>query len=50
LEVALKKCHPTNIQYLKKELEDLKSGKGESLFETILHITREHEHIKLILE
>lgn len=50
MEEALKNSHPTNIQSLKKELEDLKSGKGESLFETILHITREHDHIKLILE
>jgi RNAse (barnase) inhibitor barstar len=49
LEEVLEICHPSNISHVKEDIEKLKSGRGESLFETILDITRGHEHIKLLL-
>ena len=46
LEQVLQNCHPTNREDVKKELELAKNGKGEMLFELIVEIIKEHEHIK----
>jgi RNAse (barnase) inhibitor barstar len=50
LENNLKHCHPTNIPYVKKELEDMKNDKGKTLFERIIEITKTHQHIELEME
>jgi RNAse (barnase) inhibitor barstar len=46
----LTKCHPSNRSSVKKTLEEMKHGNGEILFDTIISITRGHEHIKLVLK
>jgi RNAse (barnase) inhibitor barstar len=49
-EEKLKKCHPTNISSVAKDLELAKDGKGQMLFDIIVDITREHENIELKLD
>ena len=50
IEEKLKRCHPTNIPSVEKDLELAKEGKGETLFDVIVDIAREHENIELKLE
>lgn len=45
----LKRCHPTNISRLKKDLEDIQNNKGKTLFDRIVEITQMHEHVELEL-
>ena len=49
IEKKLKTCHPTNIEFIKKDLEDAKNGIGETLFELIIGIIKEHKQIELKL-
>jgi RNAse (barnase) inhibitor barstar len=46
---VLSGCHPTNINSVKKLLNDAKQEKGETLFDIIVGIIKSHEHIELIL-
>lgn len=46
----LEKCHPSNRSSVKKAIEEMKYGNGEILFDTIVGITRGHEHVKLVLK
>jgi RNAse (barnase) inhibitor barstar len=46
----MENCHPSNRSSVKKALEEMKYGNGVILFDTIVGITREHEHIKLVLK
>ena len=34
----LKKCHPTNIEYIKNKIKDAKLNKGETLMDIIIEI------------
>ena len=49
IENKLKTCHPTNIEFVKKDLEDAKNGTGETLWELIIGIIKEHNQIELKL-
>lgn len=49
IESKLKACYPTNIEFVKKDLEDAKNGIGETLFELIIKIIKEHKQIELKL-
>jgi RNAse (barnase) inhibitor barstar len=50
IEKKLKTCHPTNISFVKNDLEEAKKGSGKTLFEIIIDIIHEHKHIELKLE
>ncbi|MCB9325613.1 MAG: barstar family protein [Lewinellaceae bacterium] len=43
----LRKCHPSNKREVKNELEMAMNGKGETLFEMIVEIIKDHQHITL---
>ena len=49
IEDKLKVCHPTNIEFVKKDLENAKNGIGKTLFELIVEIIKEHKQIELKL-
>ncbi len=51
VEAKLLSCHPANVPYVQQDLEDLKAGKGQMLFDIILGIIRspEHDHITFTL-
>ncbi len=48
--IEKKIVHPTRLEGAKKEIELLKNGKGETLFETIVDLIVSHNNIKLILD
>lgn len=48
-EEILTKCHPTNIENVRAWLEDAKHERGDTLFDIIIEIIKEHEQIELIL-
>jgi len=50
LEKKLDTCHPTNISFVKNDLQEAKKGNGKTLFEIIVDIIHEHAHIELKLE
>ena len=50
LQEKLKRCHPTNIRSVEEDLENVRDGKGEMLFDIIVNITRGHGHIELELQ
>jgi RNAse (barnase) inhibitor barstar len=50
LNEKLKRCHPSNASFVKKELQDAKAGKGKMVFDILLDIIKEHDHIQLQLE
>lgn len=41
---VLNGCHPTNAEYVKKEIEEAKQNKGQTLFEIIIGIVTDNEH------
>ncbi len=45
----LKTCHPSNIEFVKSDLELAKQHAGETLFELIIAIIKNHNHIELEL-
>lgn len=49
LEHKLAKCHPSNKDAVKAELELAKQGKGETLFDKIVDLMKNKEHVTLIL-
>ena len=46
----MERCHPSNRASVKQALVEMQHGNGEILFDTIVNITREHEHVKLVLK
>lgn len=46
-EKVLESCHPSNRKKVAEELELARVGKGDMLFEILIGIIKEHEHIKL---
>lgn len=46
-EAKLKKCHPSNKESVQKDLQDAQENKGETLFQIIIKIISNHEHIEL---
>jgi RNAse (barnase) inhibitor barstar len=49
LQFKLGTCHPLNVGFVKEDLEKAEKKEGETLFEIILGIIREHEHVELVL-
>lgn len=49
-EKMLRKCHPTNIDKTKKLLEDSKRGEGDTFFDIVIEIIKNHDHIELIFD
>ncbi len=51
-EAMLATCHPSNIPHVQQQLDELKSGRGQVLFEIILEIIRnpEHDHVTFTLQ
>ena len=43
-------CHPTNISSVKLSLDKAKKKTGDTLFDILVRIIREHEHIELVLK
>ncbi|MEZ5043285.1 MAG: barstar family protein [Saprospiraceae bacterium] len=50
LQDKLGKCHPTAKREVRQELELAKNGTGKTLFEIIVEIIKEHNHIKFIMK
>jgi RNAse (barnase) inhibitor barstar len=50
LERKLKQCHPSSIPSVKEELARANKDEGQTLFDIIIEIAKEHEHINLTLE
>lgn len=48
-ENMLKTCHPTNINYVQALLESSQKEEGETLFDILVGIIKEHDDIELIL-
>ncbi len=49
LEKMLTTCHPDNIPHVEETIAHAKNGEGSTLFDDIVEITRDHEHIEFIL-
>ena len=49
LSSKLKTCHPSNIESIKSDLELAKQHAGETLFELIIVIIKDHNYIELEL-
>ncbi|MBK9183979.1 MAG: barstar family protein [Ignavibacteria bacterium] len=49
LQAKLTTCHPTAIDSLKADLELARQNQGKTLFERIVEIMKEHEHIDVTL-
>lgn len=49
-EGQLKRCHPSNISYVKKDLQEAKEGRGMTLYDIITDLIRKHDHVELRLE
>jgi len=50
LKEKLERCHPSNRAHVQDELRAVNSGKGLFLFDTLVGIIQQHEHITLRLE
>ncbi len=50
LEHILKRCHSTNIEHVKKEIEAVKENRGLLLFDRILGLFADKPYIELRLE
>lgn len=48
-EEMLKRCHPTNKDRVNNLLKDSINGNGDTLFDIIIEIIKDHEQIQLIL-
>ncbi len=49
LESKLESCRPSNIESVKSDLESAKNHEGQTLFDILIEIINEHEHIRLEL-
>lgn len=52
LEERVRKCHPSNVEVMKKRLELARHNRGETLFDMLVEIItdEDHEDIELRLE
>ena len=50
LERKLKQCHPSNIPSVKDELIKANNREGQTLFDIIIEIIKDHKHINLTLK
>ena len=50
LSAKLTTCHPSNIESVKRDLAQAESHAGETLFEIIVGIIKNHGHIELSLQ
>jgi RNAse (barnase) inhibitor barstar len=50
LERKLKQCHPSNIPSIKEELIKANNRQGQTLFDIIIEIIKDHKHINLTLK
>ena len=49
VESKLLTCHESNIEYVKSDLELARNHKGQTLFDILIEIIKEQEHIRLEL-
>ncbi len=49
-KIKLKRCHPTNRTLVLEELRNAQDHKGETIFDILVNIVYEHEHIEFHLE
>lgn len=50
LEVKLRTCHPSNVPHVEQDLEEARSGRGDTLFKIIVEIIKGHDHVALVLQ
>jgi hypothetical protein len=50
LEGRVHKCHPSNVPRLQAQIAAAQQQAGETLFDMLVEIVRDHENIKLRLE
>jgi RNAse (barnase) inhibitor barstar len=50
LSAMLTTCHPTNVEFVNRDLALAKNRKGKTLFELIIDIIRRHDQVELSLE
>jgi RNAse (barnase) inhibitor barstar len=50
LDQKLTKCHPSNVESVNRDLEEAKQGHGQTLFQIIVGIIKEHRDIELVLK
>ena len=58
LEKRLKRCHPSNREYVSRDLEEAEKGQGSTVFEWLVEIIQVHcaggeeseDNVKLLLE
>jgi hypothetical protein len=50
LEERVRNCHPTNVPAMQERLAAARRGEGQTLFDTLVEIIRDHEAVELRLE
>jgi hypothetical protein len=50
LEEGVRHCHPSNVAHFQERIAAARRQEGETLFDTLLAIVRDHEDIELRLE
>jgi hypothetical protein len=50
LEETVRRCHPSNVSHIRDRIASARRGDGETLFDTLVEIIRNHRHIELRLE
>ena len=46
----LKRCHPSNIPHIKKDMKALENNAGQTLFDIIVEIISGHQHINFMMQ
>lgn len=49
-ERKIKQGHPFNVELIQKNLDELISGEGQTLFDILIEIIESHKNINLILD
>lgn len=50
LEERLKRCHPSNREWVGEQLKQAKNGEGATIYDWLLEIIAKHENVTLNLE
>jgi len=50
IEERVRNCHPDNVPHMQKLLSAARRGEGQTLFEMLVEIIRDHDDIELRLE
>ena len=50
LEEQVHRCHPSNVAHIQERIAAARRREGETLFDTLVAIVRDHEDIELRLE